>query len=582
VLRLLLNSVDAAVATLSGDLPRALAILEQPVDDVARHDRPEAMTRLHWHLLLLAGRAADAAILAEPAATPANSAVPVRELTATARWFDGDPSGFAVGAVELGPDRYVALSERDRFDQAALVAVMAAAAGEVKAVDEAVAVLQSSPFANTTPPDAAFVAVARAAQLVLVGDEDAAARVLDELLDTFGFGPDGYVDRLTDAHLRRALCVPYVCSPRLRAVWDDAELGPSQRRARAIAGLLLDAREGRAIKDPPHGSLSAMSTLLPLPWSVELAARAAAAGAGWGINLAGVLADRYGDTFEGCLGDLLTSPDRTVASGACILRAALPVAPSATLRIEVVGSLQVRLDDRPIDSPELRRTRVRQLLCALAVERTVTRDRIMDLLWPELDIDKARTNLRVTLTHLQRLLEPHRRPGESPYFVRSDALALRLVDVPGLEVDLWEIDRHLDCAEAARGRGDATTRLEHLGAVTGAWRGRPVPDLDAVAGLDRAGPHVTTRLIEATLSLGELELVRGNATDAAERAEQVLVADPYHERAHRLAIASRLHSRDHTATAAAVGRLRAMLDDLGLGTDDATRMLLHQADRQNR
>ena len=59
-----MTGVDAAMMALGGgDIDGALAILEQPVDGASPSDRPEALVRLHWHLLILAGRAGDAAEL---------------------------------------------------------------------------------------------------------------------------------------------------------------------------------------------------------------------------------------------------------------------------------------------------------------------------------------------------------------------------------------------------------------------------------------------------------------------------------------------------------------------------------------
>jgi DNA-binding SARP family transcriptional activator len=55
------------------------------------------------------------------------------------------------------------------------------------------------------------------------------------------------------------------------------------------------------------------------------------------------------------------------------------------------------------------------------------------------------------------------------------------------------------------------------------------------------------------------------------------MADPYAERAHRLAVAAALHARDRAATAAAVDRLSAALDNLGAHPEPATQILLRNA-----
>jgi hypothetical protein len=63
ILDLLVTAVDAAAAAVTGDIDRALTLLARPVPGLAAAEVPGAVTRLHWHFLLLAGRASDAADL---------------------------------------------------------------------------------------------------------------------------------------------------------------------------------------------------------------------------------------------------------------------------------------------------------------------------------------------------------------------------------------------------------------------------------------------------------------------------------------------------------------------------------------
>lgn len=570
-LRQLVTAVEAATSALGGDLDRALALLERPESgDVAggRENRPEALVRLHWHLLILAGRAGEAARLTSDL-DPVPGMAAQRDLNGVARWLDGDPSGLVSATVDVGPDRYRQLSERDRFDQAAFVAVIAASGGDPDPVHQAVDVLDASPFAAPAGADGALVAVARACGAIVDHDDERAGAVVARFI------AQGPLDALTDAHLRRALAVPYVCSAELRRRWDSENLGPSERRARSVARLLLDARSGVLPAAAPE-VLPSVCTALPFPWSVELAARAAAR-APWGVALAAELVDHFGDPVAAELDRLAHDPDDRVRRGAAAVVRALPVRPTETLGISVLGPLEVTHGGRPVDAPEMRRTRVRELLSLLVVERTVSRDRVIDALWPDLDPAKGRANLRVTLRHLQRLLEPGRGPGSSPYFLRGDAQQLQLADVPGLEVDHWQVEHMLAQAEAARRRGDATARIEHLRAAVAHWRGRPLPDLDRVADLDTVGRHLETRLVEAALTSGELELVGGGVDAATALAERALASDPYQERAHRLAIAAHLQGRDRSALTAAVDRLDRTLAELGARPEAATGILLRDA-----
>jgi DNA-binding SARP family transcriptional activator len=572
ILRLLVTAVAAAGLALSGDIDGALALLADPVPGVDPAEVPEALTRLHWHFLILGGRAGDAADLtAEVNPVPGMDAS--RELQAVARWFDGDPTGLmvglAAGSVDVSPARYGRLSERDRFEQATLVAALAASSDRPDVVRDALDVLATSPFAAAGGPDGALTVVARACGAVAEGDDDRAA----DLVATFLAG--GPPDRVTDVHLRRTLAVPYVCSRDLRRAWDAADLGPSQRRARAAARLLVDARTGQ-VPARPDVPLPAICAALPLPWSVELALRAAAKAA-WGADLAVLLTDLFGEGVPREVARRCDDADAAIRRGAAAVLRALPSRPAAAVWIGVLGPFEVRLDEVVCDTPEVHRTRVRELLSLLVAERTVSRDRVVDVLWPDLDPVRGRANLRVTLRHLQRVLEPERGQGSAPYFLRGDTQQLQLADVPRLAVDLWEAEDHLARAEAARRAGDAAGRIDHLRAAAGRWRGRPLADLDRVAEADLLSRSLEARLADAAVTLGELELVGGAADAAATLAARVLASDPYAERAHRLAVAAHMQAGDRSATGAAVDRLAGMLAELGAPAEPATQILLRNA-----
>ena len=334
-------------------------------------------------------------------------------------------------------------------------------------------------------------------------------------------GSGGTLDPLTDAHLRRSLAVPYACSPALRARWDAADLGPSQERARAAARLLVDARAGegarrgdgpaRRHRHRPAAGLGRWS------WRPERQRRrrrgASTSPSGSSTCSPTACSSRSPDgstTPTTRSAGARPSSRRRCPSGR---RPPSPFGCSARWRSTTTASAT--------DAPELHRTRVRELLSLLVVERTVSRDRAIDLLWPDLDPTKGRANLRVTLGHLQRLLEPERSQGAATYFVRGDVQQLQLADVPGLEVDAWAVEAALAGAEAHRRQGDAVGRIEHLRTAVADWRGRPLADLDRVSELDHVARAVEARLIDAALTLGELELVGGASATAAALAEQV-------------------------------------------------------------
>src|SRR5260370_26495982 len=80
-------------------------------------------------------------------------------------------------------------------------------------------------------------------------------------------------------------------------------------------------------------------------------------------------------------------------------------------RIELFGGLRVREADRLITRFQTRKTGALLAYLAFYCQRAHPRELLIDILWPEDDIDSARQKLRLALTSLRRQLEP---PGVSP------------------------------------------------------------------------------------------------------------------------------------------------------------------------
>lgn len=561
IVRLASCSIAAVVAEMSGDPETAIEHFRAgPLDDV-----PAALavsgSRFLMHCLLLAGRAAEAVAVADRWLSAGGSAHS-RTMPAFARWLDGDPSGF-LDPPDAGDDSGSAgVSDRDAFLARAFHAVIRASWGEVVSVPA---------WCPANARDAAVVTNAHAARAVVTGDEPGAAAAFEDFLARHGD------DRLGERHLRRFLTLGYVLAPTLRERWDRAALGPAHERARAVARLFLDVRAGRAPRDATALEPAHLFTVLPLPWSIELACRLHALRSPHGVALSEWLLEHAGCRAHTALRHAARADDDRLAAGAAALLARVPRAPSRPLSIGVLGPLVVHHGDDELTGGDLRRQRVRELLAMLVVEQTLTRDRAIDALWPDHDLAAGARNLRVTLTYLRRVLEPDRPAGEASFHLRADAATIRLVPSAHLRVDLWDLQRLAREAGAARAGGEIEQAIQLLTEVTRLWRGTPLTDLDRVAGFEGESERVRLLQTQSLLDLGELQLTVGDTAGALAAAERALTLEPYLEAAHRLAIAACVHRGDHTRLLAVTQRARRALDELGVTPEPATAMLLRTA-----
>jgi DNA-binding SARP family transcriptional activator len=222
-------------------------------------------------------------------------------------------------------------------------------------------------------------------------------------------------------------------------------------------------------------------------------------------------------------------------------------------------------DGQTVDAPEWRRQRVRALLAALALHqsRPVGRERLADDLWPDLDPQAQSRNLRVTLSHLLRVLEPDRVDRDASFLVRPHGPGLLLQGGDWFSTDLWRFDALWERATAADADGVPSVALAAMREAVALWRGDP----SELAANDWALPDVEERrlrMVQMATRAGELLLARGDAEAARQMAEAALRCDPWGERAHHVVVAAHRAAGHHRAALSAEQRYREVLVELGV------------------
>jgi DNA-binding SARP family transcriptional activator len=215
---------------------------------------------------------------------------------------------------------------------------------------------------------------------------------------------------------------------------------------------------------------------------------------------------------------------------------------------------------------------VRSLLAHLALQGMISRERLADDLWPDLDREAAARNLRVTLTYLLRVLEPDRKQRDPSFFVRQHGGNLSLHAGDWLDVDVWNFDALCDRAEAADRRGSPAVVLDRALAAAERWRSEPTELLSEPWALVEIEQR-RARFAAVATRAGELLLAQGAADGARALAERALDLDPWLEAAHRLVVAAHRADGDDLAARRALGRYREAIRDLGFDPDEATRMV---------
>ncbi|HYF47334.1 MAG TPA: bacterial transcriptional activator domain-containing protein, partial [Acidimicrobiales bacterium] len=254
------------------------------------------------------------------------------------------------------------------------------------------------------------------------------------------------------------------------------------------------------------------------------------------------------------------------------LLAEVPRVPAETVVVRFLGPAELQRGDELVDSPLWRRGRVRQLLAFLVIYGQTTREAVVDAFWPDLDPAAANNNLRSTLSNLLTVLTPERRSKEASYFVAQQGRVLAPTGTDRLVVDVWEAERLFDEAAAAERSGTPSLARVAYARALDLWRGPFLADTPA-AWAEAEAERLRLRFVAAWVRAGELALAAGDPAEAGARATAAIEAEPWSENAYRLLAGAQLARGDRAAARHSLDRARAMLDDLGVEPESATRLL---------
>ncbi len=204
---------------------------------------------------------------------------------------------------------------------------------------------------------------------------------------------------------------------------------------------------------------------------------------------------------------------------------------SSIVEIQIFGHLQVTTENRVI---ELGGSKQQTILLALVVANgaVVSSDQLIDLVWGDAPPKKPNVTLRSYISHLRRLLEPDRSPGD-----RAQVLLTR---APGYAFDPRRATTDIHEFAAAANAvfdlpADATpgTVLAATSAARGVWPSNGSLPVDAALRSLADFPHEISRLTELHLGLAirhyRAALAFGRANETLASLEQAVVCHPSSE-----------------------------------------------------
>ncbi|MGY1813393.1 BTAD domain-containing putative transcriptional regulator [Blastococcus sp. SYSU D00820] len=232
--------------------------------------------------------------------------------------------------------------------------------------------------------------------------------------------------------------------------------------------------------------------------------------------------------------------------------------PRLTGRVQcaVLGPLEVRAGGWPLPLGG-RKQRLVLAALLLAAGRTVSADRLVDLLWGESAPEGVRNTLQVHVSGVRRLLQPagltvlRREPG---YLLETGPGRLDLADFRALAEE----------GRAALRAGRAADAVGALDAALALWRGRALADLADEPGLAAELGALEEERLAALAARLEAHLALGRAAEVTAELADLVAAEPLHEHLRALLVRA-LYGGGRTADALAVLRAgrRVLAEELG-------------------
>ncbi len=226
--------------------------------------------------------------------------------------------------------------------------------------------------------------------------------------------------------------------------------------------------------------------------------------------------------------------------------------PPYTLYIQMLGGFRVLRGDEAVGEREWRSTKTRVLLQFLASHRgqMFPKERLIELLWPDMEPTAADNNFRFSLSILTKVLEPQRPKGAPPYYIvrRNEAYGLDIsADVV---VDTEEFEELVRQGKAAYRRGlpGRDEAIVLLRRALDLYKGDYLPEnlYDDWTLLERE--RLRELFFDASTHLSLLLLLQGGEYDEVIKlAWRAVEMDPCREEAYRLLIRAYAEKGDRIA-----------------------------------
>jgi predicted ATPase/DNA-binding SARP family transcriptional activator len=236
---------------------------------------------------------------------------------------------------------------------------------------------------------------------------------------------------------------------------------------------------------------------------------------------------------------------------------------AAQLEYRLLGSLEVRREGERL---ELGAAKERALLAMLLLNsnRILSADQLIEALWPKKSPGRPQTAVQGYVSHLRRLLEPERKPGE-PFSVLVTEPAGYVLKLEPMQLDIHCFERALEQAREALEAGQAQAAARLFAEGLSLFRGPPLADFTYEGWAQQEIARLEELQLAAIEARIDAEMAQGQAGELVGELEALVQSHPLRERLRaQLMLALYRAGRQAEALQAYQRARTALVSDLGI------------------
>jgi DNA-binding SARP family transcriptional activator len=227
----------------------------------------------------------------------------------------------------------------------------------------------------------------------------------------------------------------------------------------------------------------------------------------------------------------------------------LATRPPYPLHVQLFGPLTLRRQGAVVAPADWPREKARQLFALLLLnrDRWLSREQVLEALWPEGDPAAGDGALRVSLNALLNVLEPDRATAAPSGFVLSESAGLRLNPLASISTDLDEWQATLAAAAAHEKAGAIPAVLAAYARLAAIYQDVLLADVPYAEWILDERERRLNEFIRTASRRLDLLLAYGEHSAAIALAEQILRHDPTCDDAYPAMIGAHTARGEHAA-----------------------------------